>query len=116
MSWPLSVQKVLQAERFSAGRLHHVAQDSRSVTPTTGLAGKKEYLAYLSSLISTLQYLWIIRIRMTETVSKCVWPCHATAYQDPTTYMQVLFPFGRRLGQANQSSSITTIWSLIQDA
>ena len=102
MSWPLSVQKVLQAERFSAGRLHHVAQDSRSVTPTTGLAGKKR-MSCLSSLISTLQYL---RIRMIETVSKCVWPCHATAYQDkhPTTYMQVLFPFGRRLGQANQSS------------
>ena len=70
MSWPLSVQKVLQAERFSAGRLHHVAQDSRSVTPTTGLAGKKKFLAYhLSFLLQN-----ILRIRTTKTVSKYVWP------------------------------------------
>ena len=46
MPRPLSVQKVLQAERFSAGRLHHVAKDSRPVTPSTGLAGKKKCLAY----------------------------------------------------------------------
>ena len=71
MPRPLSVQKVLQAERFSAGRLHHVAQDSRPVTPSTGLAGKKKCLAY--HILSFLLYN-ILRIRLTKTVSKYVWP------------------------------------------
>ena len=47
----LPVQEVLQAERFSARRLHHVATDCGSIPALARMAGQSSYIDSLVNLI-----------------------------------------------------------------